>query len=293
MFWPDTAVANRGAHARFGSNRLVSLHDHNRTDKSLKEFELSNCGIPRKQANRHGFTMIKLRARLLWGFIAICAFGLSCFFTVLARLPASQTLVCNPPSHDFGSVRQNQELMTTLTLANQGSSDVHIHGAMPSCTCTVSDLSECTLAPGGRKQFRVKWNTLSRRGPISDQLAIHLTDSAKPFPRVLLVALQANVQTDLVVQPNRLSFSRYEQGSRTVRLQTLHLKDAQIEIEKATSGTSALTSRRVSPDEVEIVFDPELCPPGILKSEIVIHTSHPSEKRIVVPVTITHSTEGQ
>ncbi|MBM76841.1 MAG: hypothetical protein CL846_00010 [Crocinitomicaceae bacterium] len=73
--------------------------------------------------------------------------------------------------HDYGKIEQHANGTCVFTVTNTGSEDLVISRCKGSCGCTVPECSTDPIAPGAKREIKVKYDT-KRIGPINKSVTI-------------------------------------------------------------------------------------------------------------------------
>lgn len=139
----------------------------------------------------------------------------------LAPLAATaQVVKVEPLSHDFGEMKQQQTLTTTVTVTNDGGGLLQIEDVKADCGCTVPTLTKHSLAPGESTDVVIEFSSKRFRGKVTKGVKILTNDPLNPTVNVMITA---NVHTPLVVDPQsqRLGVSPHLRGEAQSRRATL------------------------------------------------------------------------
>ena len=75
--------------------------------------------------------------------------------------------------HDFGQMKQGDELETTFNFQNVGQGVLQITSIKAKCGCTVpNDWPDGPILPGAEGSFTVKFNSRSKKGRIKQPITI-------------------------------------------------------------------------------------------------------------------------
>jgi len=90
--------------------------------------------------------------------------------------------------HDFGSIKQGDQVSTEFTFTNAGKSDLNIRETKASCGCTISNLEKSTLKPGETSSIKITFNSRGRRGIQQKSISVFSNDPANPTQRITIKA---------------------------------------------------------------------------------------------------------
>ncbi|MDZ4198299.1 MAG: DUF1573 domain-containing protein, partial [Kiritimatiellia bacterium] len=137
---------------------------------------------------------------------------------LMAFLQAAAGLVCDEPTYDFGDKTENDPVEHEFVIRNEGSRAVEIHAVRPSCGCTVANLSERMIPPGGEAKIRVALSLKGRRGRQRHAVAVESSDRQTP---VLNLIMAGRVRADVSLVPSQIFLGRVKSNfeeSRSVAL---------------------------------------------------------------------------
>jgi hypothetical protein len=129
--------------------------------------------------------------------------------TASAR-PGGPRLVVDREVHDFGVVRQEQELETEFALKNAGDAPLRLLDVRADCGCAIPAVDAREVAPGASVAMRVLFRTLTFAGPLTKRVRIRSDDPERPLTEVRLVM---DVSAGVVLSPARLAFGDVLHGT--------------------------------------------------------------------------------
>jgi len=150
----------------------------------------------------------------------------------------AQVVKVEPLSHDFGDMKQQQTVTTTVTVTNEGGGLLQIEDVKADCGCTVPTLTKNSLAPGESTEVLIEFNSKKFRGKVTKGVHIQTNDPLNPTVDVMLTA---DVHTPLVVDPQsqRLGVTPHLQGevhSRRATLTATGTEPLEISADKTLKG---------------------------------------------------------
>lgn len=75
--------------------------------------------------------------------------------------------------HDFGTIKQGDQVETTFNFKNTGEKPLVIVGIKGSCGCTVpNDWPRNAIAPGGEGKFSVKFNSRGKKNQTQQSITV-------------------------------------------------------------------------------------------------------------------------
>lgn len=96
--------------------------------------------------------------------------------------------------HDFGTIKQGDSPETVFKFTNTGNEPLIIENAKGSCGCTVPDWPKDPIAPGGKGEIKVQFNSAGKSGDQSK--SVTLTANTEPLNTVLNIKAKVDVPAD-------------------------------------------------------------------------------------------------
>jgi len=209
------------------------------------------------------------------------------------QAPAEETpairgprIFCEEPNFDFGMVDNQNTIEHTYVFKNIGDTTLEISSVRPACGCTVADMSEKIIPPGGESRLTARLSLQGRTGPQSKAITINSNDPENPQYRV---NLSGTIQQALQVSPDRLIFGQIGPG-----------QEAELFIELIGTSTESFTVQKIETTDARLIATAEVIEEGKrhrisakLKSSdqsgpinavVRITTDHPARPVIDVPV---------
>jgi len=119
---------------------------------------------------------------------------------LLAALPAvAQVVSVEPISHDFGDMKQQQTVTTSVTVTNKGAGLLEIQKVEADCGCTIPTLTKTSLGPGESTEIMIEFNSQKFHGKVFKAVHINTNDPLNPLVDVMLTA---RVHTPLIIDPS-------------------------------------------------------------------------------------------
>jgi hypothetical protein len=204
----------------------------------------------------------------------------------LARSLSIAALVVPAPIHDAGIVVPGATVEHAFELRNEGESTVRVTRVVAACGCTVAEYDR-EIAPGATGTVRAVVETRSfGSGPFSKTVDVQTDDPA--LPRVTLT-VRGDLRAHVEVAPHRLRWSVSGDG-RGADPQTVTLTSATragfevLGVDTSAPWLVAVPARGADGRwQVEVKLAEGL-PPGALAGRVSIHTDHPGQPLVVVPI---------
>jgi hypothetical protein len=189
---------------------------------------------------------------------------------------------------DFGEVYQEIENTHVFKFANVGDAPLIVNRTQTSCGCTAAIASEGPIAPGGRGEIRVTYNSKKTVGAQSKTVTVY--SNAPDSVATLLV--KAKVKTD-VSYPSTVSFGKLPRGTakeqafemiaeegltfEVVKVET-DASHFQASFKKNGKGPKGISSYNV---DVKMLAT---APVGAINSRLKIYTNLPKKPVIEIPI---------
>lgn len=114
-------------------------------------------------------------------------------------------VVVDERQHDFEIMDPGQTGQHTFLLRNGGNAPLEIEPGPTTCKCTMAELEQRVIPPGGEAEVNVKWTTLYQPGFFYQTASVLTNDALKPKIRF---AVQGNIRFQIGVDPPSLAFPR-------------------------------------------------------------------------------------
>ncbi|MFW6114181.1 MAG: DUF1573 domain-containing protein [bacterium] len=156
------------------------------------------------------------------------------------------------PVFDFGRLEPLTTHQHTFVIHNHGTEPLELRKGPTTCKCTVATLKNGAVPPGGKVGVLMQWNT--GRDPVYSHTATIYTND--PRKKVVTLKIKGRVEVLLRCQPERLVFSRVEQG-KTPSASTIVYSQAweQFDISQVSPSLPGLecSIEETTPDERRMV----------------------------------------
>ncbi len=119
--------------------------------------------------------------------------NISIYFPPMSRADSLKIpkLSFDRSTHNFGTVTQNDIVVTNFVMTNGGKSDLIIYKTKASCGCTVSEPEKTLLKPGEKTNLKVTFNSTGKSGQHSKSVTVYCND---PTYSEAMVVIKADVQ---------------------------------------------------------------------------------------------------
>lgn len=221
-----------------------------------------------------------------WLLVAATACGVA---VVRGGEDGKPKLVCDEPTHDFGTVYNSNVVVHTFVLRNAGTAELKIERVRTSCGCTTTTLAEHRIAPGAQADLTAKFSLKGRRGEQHKSIFVLSNDPDSPNYRL---SLGGTIVRDLEIEPQSVFFGRVageKEEHRSIRLlvraeKAIHVTGLETNaLAPFTADWSVVDEGRSYVVEVRLPADAARHL-GRLKGELVVCTDHKAYRRVTIPV---------
>jgi len=195
-------------------------------------------------------------------------------------------IFCEEPNFDFGAVDTQKPVEHTFVFKNIGDTTLEISSVRPACGCTVADMSEKVIPPGGESRLTARLSLQGRSGPQSKAITINSNDPENPQYRV---NMSGTIQQALQISPDRLIFGQLGPG-----------QEAELFIELTGTSPEPFTVQKIETTDAHLTATAEVIEEGKrhriiakikapdqsgpVNAVVRITTDHPARPVIDVPV---------
>jgi len=202
----------------------------------------------------------------------------------LSGVLQSSALTVSQRSVDFGVLRAAQGGSTELTLSDRAAPAFQVKEA--SCP---SPSVKCAILPPDKEHAAYRLSiTLMPGIPVGAFAASLMVTTTHHKEATLTLPLRATILPNLDLQPELVHFGRVKQGGTATKQLVLTLyATAPWKIERLTMPVDYVTVEQAPQNKESITLTfrlTEKAPVGVLKTQLVIQTTHPEYKEITIPV---------
>lgn len=213
-----------------------------------------------------------------------------------AQQPATTNapkIVCDEPVFDFGTVDPSEAVEHTFLIRNEGTLTLELTRVHPSCGCTVANVSQNSIPPGGESRITSRLSLQGRSGPQQKSIVI---DSNDPNQPQLILMLRGIAGSALNVMPTQLAMPKIAPGSTPSGNVIISAADGVEFRVTAVETTSDLLEAKVDPIEANrsyriTIGAKQPLSSGAISASVVVSTDHPKRARIDIPVSFVVSRE--
>lgn len=205
-----------------------------------------------------------------------------------AQQPATTNvprLVCDEPVFDFGTRDPSETVEHTFVIRNAGTLTLEITRVHPGCGCTVANISEKNVPPGGESHITARLSLQGRSGPQQKTITV---DSNDPNQPQIILTMKGVAGAALNVQPPQITTARIAPGTRPT---------ATVFVSSADGAPFKITAVESTSDQLLATVDPlventsyrvnlALKEPleGVHHSVVIVRTDHPKRGVVEIPV---------
>ena len=186
-------------------------------------------------------------------------------------------IACPEPSYNFGEMDSSRDVEHTFILKNEGDLSLEIRQVRPSCGCTVANISQNTIPPGGQAEVTTRLSLRGRQGAQHKTITVESNDPKQP---TLILSLEGTAVEEIRVQPNQVFFGRITTDSAVTGTVEITIQSTnRVNVTRTSSNTSNLTAATESTPDGKVIrvligTQPPL-PRGTLRGNVHIETDHP------------------
>jgi hypothetical protein len=189
------------------------------------------------------------------------------------------------PTFDFGHADNQQVIEHTFVVKNIGDTTLEITQVRPTCGCTVANVTERMVPPGGESRLTAKLSLQGRTGLQSKAIVLHTTDPENPQYRLTLTGTAVQ---SIMISPERLNFGQLGPGQEIVQYADLaSFSDQPFNLLKVESTDPHLTAtvEVLEPGKRYRVAATLKGPfqPGPMSASLRLTTDHPQRPQIELP----------
>ncbi|HWN42242.1 MAG TPA: DUF1573 domain-containing protein [Thermoanaerobaculia bacterium] len=226
--------------------------------------------------------------------LALCCVLLAAATLLAQGATGKPKAVAVEPIKDVGFVAKGEMAIHEFVIRNDGDAPLELREVRAACGCTVADFDKM-IAPGKTGKVRVTLDTGTFNGPIAKGVTVYTNDPETP---TIELTVRTDVGQFVKVKPGYARFIMVQGEKEGKIVQTLWTPDkTPLEIVKVESPYPFLKVRfwEAKPEErleenadqqqwkVEAVLASD-APVGALTEPVRIHTTHPKQKLVQIPV---------
>lgn len=189
-----------------------------------------------------------------------------------------------------GPIRQATKSSVDYTIYNRASVPVRIVDLVTSCVCSGVKLSKRELAPGEFVTLTWNYDTRAERGSLVIRGMIAYKREDEEQSRVLRIGLEAQIDPDYAVEPERLQFGDGWPLVQRVSVSPRHISE--LRIDEATCNLRFFKARVLPKDlpdrqDIEVTFQRDGYYPDAGFARLVVSTDSERQPTLSVPLDVT------
>ncbi len=199
------------------------------------------------------------------------------------------------PVFDFGFASQETVIKHDFIVDNIGQKSLEIQDVSENCSCTVTNLKNSQIPPGGYTIIRVQFNTQRKRGRLTFRLGVQSND---PDDHVTYITITGIIAGAILISPNVVYI---EPVSEQIINKTLEVYDpghGKLRVKKVITSSPKIKARILSKSQHEASELAALIqvtiksgfPIGPIKEKVTIYTN--DTKYPIVEVQIKGEAKG-
>lgn len=223
--------------------------------------------------------------------LALCAALLVAASLLAAGKPKA---VIAEPIHEAGNVPKGEKITHDFVVKNDGDADLQITNVQPSCGCTVVSFDK-VIKPGQTGKVHAVLDSATFNGPIAKGISVFTNDPDHPQ---MELTVKANIAPYITVKPGYARYITVQGEPKEGKItQTLYTPDgSSFDITGVDSPYPYLkvAFHEAKPEErlpdgkgkqwkVDMTLSND-AKVGALTEYVVIHTTHPKQKVVQIPV---------
>ncbi len=234
------------------------------------------------------------RLILATSFIFIVASIVTAFCYIQAH-GFEEPLKVNELSHFFGTLRQGTTDKAVFHLQNVGQKEIEISRVLSSCSCTVTEIPNKRIMPGGSTPLEVEFSTGIARGNKKSDILVSYYVDGEDQSYNLPLSIKAFVEPDVDFIPKQLVFTEGVTESKTVILKTKYIPKLEITetycTQEAFNVIAKTFDSKDNSCQVEVKYDSNRWTLKNGEASLKIKTNSINEPIIRIPIIIVEPTQ--
>ncbi|HMP91219.1 MAG TPA: DUF1573 domain-containing protein [Kiritimatiellia bacterium] len=201
-------------------------------------------------------------------------------------VPRGPSIICDEPDFNFGAVDSQAVIEHTFVFRNIGDTTLEIQQARPACGCTVAEITERNVPPGGESRITAKLSMQGRTGHQSKGITIVSNDPEKPQYRVTMSGVGHSAMR---VTPERLIIGQLRPGQESIyQIEIASMSEQTFNILEVASSSANFQGNfeTVEAGKTYRLNIVATAPgtPGPLNAALRVMTDHPNRQAIDIPI---------
>jgi hypothetical protein len=236
--------------------------------------------------------MMVIHTMLAWSLMLMMSAAAQTARPASSPEQAGGDLVALAPEHDFGSVAQGEPVVHAFIIRNRGTEPRVIERVELSAAGMNARFAR-TIEPGGQGTITLKWDTNSISSDVEAEAVVHFADRAVA---PITLALKGRVKAPIELLPYpAVYFSVFKGETAERRVRIVNNSESALAISRLEPQGQHFAAT-LEPVETGRVYDlrvtlPKDVSPGRYMESVVLHTDHPKQPRLEIPVNVLVKTD--
>lgn len=126
-------------------------------------------------------------------------------FSNTNKLELPKFEIVDGSTYDFGTMEFGTVMKHAFVVKNTGQAPLTLKMLGTSCKCTLADLPNNRLDPGGETRIELEWKAIERHGPYSQTATLETNDPRHP---TLTLTVEGRVIGSHLLEPSDITFTR-------------------------------------------------------------------------------------
>lgn len=194
-----------------------------------------------------------------------------------AAAGAAPRLVFDEMEHDFGEIKQQEEVKHIFKFRNEGDALLVVEEVKSSCGCTGTLLSTKNIPPGGEGEIEVTFKSGRSSGKKKKYISVISNDPSKPVEKIHIMA---DIVIPVEIRPRQIYWVAEKDAPSKKLVELTYQPELSINIVKIELSSDAFKASATPKDEgnrpgydINILFDGSL-PAGRFNEKLTITTDN-------------------
>ncbi len=186
-------------------------------------------------------------------------------------------LVFDEMEHDFGEIKQQEEVKHIFKFRNEGDALLVVEEVKPSCGCTGTLLSAEKIPPGGEGEIEVTFKSGRSSGKKKKYISVISNDPSKPVEKIYIMA---DIVVPVEIRPRQIYWVADKDESSEKLVEITYKPELSINIVKLELSSDAFKASATPKGEgnrpgydIDILFDGSL-PTGRFTEKLTVTTDN-------------------
>jgi hypothetical protein len=143
--------------------------------------------------------------------------------------------------YNFGTMQRGTKKSHRFVIRNTGDAPLKVRAGTTSCKCTLSEVSEAAISPGGSTEVKVEWTAKSDNGPFRQTANILTND---PLHSTLELTIDGTIMSASGIEPPDFMFDKIPVGeSRTAQVYVMAMLQDDLKVSDAVLSDASTRDR--------------------------------------------------